>query len=58
MGTRQTGLQQMRIANLVRDRELIPIVEQVAAAITEEHPDLVPGIVARWLSGADVYAEV
>ena len=58
MGTRQTGLQQMRIANLVRDRELIPLVERVAAAITEEHPELVPGIVSRWLSGADIYAEV
>ena len=58
MGTRQTGLQQMRIANLVRDRELIPVVEQIATAITAEHPGLVPGIVSRWLSGADMYAEV
>ena len=56
-GTRQTGLQQLKIANLVRDRELIPQVEQTGKSIDQSHK-LVDGLINRWVKHAERYADV
>ena len=54
LGTRQTGLPDYRIANLVRDAELMPKVQLVAERMTHN----APAIVRRWLGDAGHYGKV
>ena len=58
LGTRQTGLQQMKVANLTRDRALLPKIEQIARALRERHPESIDPIIKRWISTRESYAEV
>jgi ATP-dependent DNA helicase RecG len=58
LGTRQTGLPDYRIANLVRDAELMPRVQLVAERITRGSPDTAAAIVRRWLGDAGRYGKV
>ena len=50
MGTRQTGLPQMRIADLIRDAALIPHVRKAAELLLEDYSDRVAAIIKRWLT--------
>ena len=58
LGTRQTGLQQMKVANLSRDRALLPKIERIAQLLQAQHPEAVHAIIERWLSVRESYAEV
>ena len=58
MGTRQTGDQQLRIANIVRDQTLLPLVEQTAEILIAHHPQRIDSIISRWVSHKAKYAEV
>jgi ATP-dependent DNA helicase RecG len=58
LGTRQTGLPDYRIANLVRDAELMPEVQIAAESIRRSSPDRGTAIVRRWLGDADRYGKV
>lgn len=58
MGTRQTGLQQMKIADLARDRGLIPKIEQISQHLQNDYPDLIQPIISRWMSESTRYAKV
>jgi ATP-dependent DNA helicase RecG len=58
LGTRQTGLPDYRIANLVRDAELMPKVQRVAERITREAPATSAAIIRRWLGDAGRYGKV
>ncbi len=58
LGTRQTGLPDYRIANLVRDAELMPDVQRTAETMRRSAPDSVAAIVRRWLSDAGRYGKV
>jgi len=58
LGTRQTGLQQMRIADLERDEDLLPRVAEVAAQLLRDFPSHVPPLVARWVGDDQRYAHV
>jgi len=58
LGTRQTGLQQMRIADLGRDIGLLPKVEQIAEQLKQHYPDSVPLLIQRWIRQNDIYANV
>jgi ATP-dependent DNA helicase RecG len=49
LGTRQTGLAQMKIADLERDRDLLDTVTALAQALLEEAPDAAPPLIQRWL---------
>lgn len=50
LGTRQTGLPQMRIADLVRDAKLIPRIQEVSARLLEQHPQQVDLLIERWIA--------
>ena len=50
LGTRQTGMLQLRIANFVRDQDLIPLVQETATSLLAEHPQRVDAITQRWLA--------
>jgi ATP-dependent DNA helicase RecG len=58
LGTRQTGLPEYRIANLVRDADLMPDVQKTAQLIQSGFPDAERRIVTRWLGDAHHYGKV
>ena len=58
LGTRQTGLPDYRIANLVRDADLMPQVQLAAETIRHTSPDVAVAIVRRWLGDAGRYGKV
>lgn len=58
LGTRQTGLQQFRIADVQRDMDLLPKVQVLAAQLQDAYPDNIPPLIARWLSQGEKYATV
>ncbi|MDQ3618163.1 MAG: ATP-dependent DNA helicase RecG [Pseudomonadota bacterium] len=56
LGTRQTGLAGFRVADLARDADLLPQVQQLGERLLAEAPDIAERIVARWIGGAARYA--
>jgi ATP-dependent DNA helicase RecG len=58
LGTKQTGLPDYRIANLVRDAELMPGVQVAAESISRSSPEKGTAIVRRWLGDAGRYGKV
>jgi ATP-dependent DNA helicase RecG len=58
LGTRQTGLPQYRIADLMRDAELLPKVQKAAASLARGDDAVAAAIVRRWLGDAGRYGKV
>lgn len=58
LGTKQTGLMQMRIADLQRDQDLIPYVAEMADQLFQHYPDFVEPLINRWIGSATKYAVV
>jgi len=58
LGTRQTGELQFRVADLVRDQDMIPVVNRLAGRLFEKTPQRVKPIVERWLGTSAQYGEV
>ncbi|WP_423910027.1 ATP-dependent DNA helicase RecG [Candidatus Spongiihabitans sp.] len=58
LGTRQTGLQQLRIADLARDKSLLPKIEKIAGKLQQDYPHLIQPLVERWIVNSDQYANV
>lgn len=58
MGTRQTGLMQLKIANLNRDTALLDHIEEAAEIICSQHPNSIQPIIDRWLGNTTHYLEV
>ena len=49
LGTRQTGAAQFRIADLIRDKKLLPEVKTICDEITAQQPEHVVPLILRWL---------
>ena len=58
LGTRQTGLMQFRIADLSRDKQLIPRVSNVAVKLMKKSPAIAEALMQRWIGGKSRYREV
>ena len=58
LGTRQTGMLQLRIADLQRDQVLLPQVTQMADRLLHTYPDRVKPLVKRWIGSATRYGNV
>jgi ATP-dependent DNA helicase RecG len=58
LGTRQTGLMQMKVAELTRDADLLPAVQQAADAMLERHTDHVAPLLRRWVGTRERYGKV
>jgi ATP-dependent DNA helicase RecG len=52
LGTRQTGLAQLRVADLLRDADLLPRVQQAAERLLAEFPEHAAALTARWIGAA------
>ncbi len=58
LGTRQTGMMQMRVADLMRDRELLPQVRKIADRLLAERSVSIPRLLERWIGEATRYGQV
>jgi ATP-dependent DNA helicase RecG len=58
LGTRQTGVLQLRVADLVRDADLLPRVIELSDELLERHPERVAPLIRRWSRGATEFAKV
>ncbi|MDG9886128.1 MULTISPECIES: ATP-dependent DNA helicase RecG [Pseudomonas] len=58
LGTRQTGLLQFKVADLMRDADLLPAVRDAAQALLARWPDHVSPLLERWLRHGQQYGQV
>ena len=58
LGTRQTGLPDYRVANLIRDAGLMPQVQITAEQLRKSSSEQAAAIVRRWLGDAGRYGKV
>ena len=58
LGTRQTGMLQFRVADLVRDAHLLQRIPPVAENLLAHHPAQVQALIRRWVGDAAQFAGV
>jgi ATP-dependent DNA helicase RecG len=58
LGTRQTGMLQLRIADLQRDQALMQDVTEAAQQLLQEYPQQVAPLLERWLGDKQRYSDV
>lgn len=58
LGTRQAGMMQFRIADVLRDQALIPAVNRSAKRLMTRTPEAVKPMIERWLGRAVNYGDV
>lgn len=58
LGTRQTGLLQFKVADLMRDADLLPSVRDAAQALLEHWPQHASPLLERWLRHGQQYGQV
>ncbi len=58
LGTRQTGLVQMRVADLMRDADLLPRVQSVAELMLEQHAANIAPLLERWVGHGEAYGQI
>ena len=58
LGTRQTGLMQLRVADLVRDADLAPAVQRIARELLATDSPAVAELRQRWIGAGDRYGGV
>lgn len=56
LGTKQTGLARLRIADLIRDKDMLPIAQRLAARLFQEYPTHVEPLIRRWLQDNEQYS--
>src|SRR5688500_11817908 len=58
LGTRQAGLMQLKVADLMRDADLLPRVEAVADVMIRAHADNMAPLERRWTGAGTRYGKV
>ena len=58
LGTRQTGLPQYRVADLLRDAALMPRVRSTADNLQRKRPEMADSIVRRWIGDSARYGKI
>jgi ATP-dependent DNA helicase RecG len=58
LGTRQTGLAKLRVADLSRDSGMLPRVHQAAELMLARYPDRIAPLAARWIGADERYGRV
>ena len=58
LGTRQTGLMQMRVADLVRDADLLPTVQQAAELMLRDNEANIAPLLRRWIGRGEQFGKV
>jgi ATP-dependent DNA helicase RecG len=58
LGTRQTGLAEMRVADLMRDSDLLPAVQASAEKLLKSNPEAVQALTNRWVGSGERYGRI
>jgi ATP-dependent DNA helicase RecG len=58
LGTRQTGLMQLKVADLMRDADLLPRIQQAAEMMLDAHGDNIAALKRRWIGAGARYGNV
>lgn len=58
LGTRQTGDVTLRIADLVRDSDLLPSVTKAATLLQQDYPESIDLLIKRWLGNRERFGHV
>lgn len=58
LGTRQTGLAKMKVADIVGDQEWIPAASQIADKLISQYPQCIEPLLKRWLVEQPEYKQV
>jgi len=58
LGTRQTGLMQLKVADLMRDADLLPRVQKAADVMLSAHADNMAALKRRWIGASARYGKV
>jgi ATP-dependent DNA helicase RecG len=58
LGTRQTGLMQLKVADLMRDADLLPRVQAAADVMMRAHADNIAPLERRWIGASTRYGKV
>jgi ATP-dependent DNA helicase RecG len=58
LGTRQTGLARMRVADLLRDADLLPRVQRAATQLLDGHADVIDPLLGRWIGQGERFSRV
>ena len=58
LGTRQTGLPQYRVADLLRDAALMPGIQMAAESLRRTNDERIPEIIRRWAGDSARYGKV
>jgi len=58
LGARQSGAMQFRIADLLRDQEMLPMVRKTALTLMSEHRDKAGILVKRWIKDPERVGQV
>ena len=58
LGTRQTGLAELKVADLIRDADLLPQVRSTAEQLLRDNADCVAPLRLRWIGTAEEYGRV
>ncbi|OOF70501.1 ATP-dependent DNA helicase RecG [Rodentibacter caecimuris] len=56
LGTKQTGIAEFKVANLMRDRKMIPTVQHYARQLIIQCPDIAEKLISRWLNNREIYS--
>ena len=57
-GTKQTGLMQMRVADLIRDADLLPKVQAAAELMLEKNEANIAPLLRRWTGTGERFGKV
>ncbi len=58
LGTRQTGLAQLKVADLMRDADLLPRVQACAEVLMGVHCASIAPLAARWIGAGERYGRI
>jgi ATP-dependent DNA helicase RecG len=58
LGPRQTGLAQLRVADLARDADLLELVRMTAGELLSAAPERVAALQRRWIGEAEQYGRI
>jgi ATP-dependent DNA helicase RecG len=58
LGTRQTGLAEMRVADLIRDSDMLPMVQRTAETLLKKNPEAVQALTRRWVGSGERYGRI
>ncbi|AWK15207.1 ATP-dependent DNA helicase RecG [Candidatus Fukatsuia symbiotica] len=58
LGTRQTGSTEFKVADLLRDQALLPVVQDLARNLHLQYPEQSKALIERWLPERERYTNV